>query len=262
MAKAVAGAVKVSGNMLDLLRKAIEIAMPNLRHYLRPVRKAKVVNVYPAKDGKYYADVQILRNDETIDPNEPIIPKVEIPVIWGGPKRGVVCPPAAGAHCDLSYYDGDPNYPRISNFRWYGFDAPDAELGEFVIQLEPGVEIRIDSKKQVVTLTPENINAKAGKNWTVNVGNNATIVAGKEISLEAGTVANIAAPMINLRGRMSCTAFDGTGKGYAEFEGDVVIKGNEVVAGDTTIGGDAKVGASVTANTFIGSVQGCSGCGG
>ena len=39
-------------NPLDILRKAIELAMPDLRHYYRMVRKARVVNAY-ASDGKY-----------------------------------------------------------------------------------------------------------------------------------------------------------------------------------------------------------------
>lgn len=239
-------------NPLDLLRQAVETAMPDLRHYLRPVRKAKVVGVYAAEGGKYYADVQPLRNDESVDPSEPVIPKVEIPVIWAGPKRGVVCPPAEGTFCDLSYYDGDPNYPRISNFRWHNMDAPEAELNEFVIQLEPGVEIRIDRRKQVVTLTPENVNTEAGKNWTVKAGNNATVTAGdnvtiqagKEATLRAGTIANIIAPFINLFGRIVCKSHDGKGQGYAEFHGDVVIRGDETVKGDRNTTGNSTVGGN------------------
>ena len=95
-------------NILSLLKRALELAMPDLRTYYRMTRKAKVVAAY-ASDGRYFADVQPLRNDETPDPAEPVIPQVEIPVLWGGPKRGIVCPPAAGTLCDHSYYDGDPN---------------------------------------------------------------------------------------------------------------------------------------------------------
>lgn len=245
-------------NPLDLLREAIEIAMPDLRHYLRPVRKAKIVGVYASKGGNYYADVQPLRNDESVDPNEPVVPKVEIPVMWAGPKRGVVCPPADGTFCDLSYYDGDPNYPRISNFRWHGMDAPEAELDEFVIQLEPGVEIRIDKKKQIITLTPENVNTTAGKNWTVIAGDNATIEAGKEATLKAGSIANIVAPLINLCGRIFCKSVDGKGKGYAEFVGDVVIRGNETVDGDQKTTGDHTTGGNSTVggNSHAGSRSG------
>ena len=178
--------------LLETIKRAVELCRPNLRHYYRMTRKARVVASY-ASDGRYYADVRPLRNDESVDEAEPVVPKVEIPVIWAGPKRGVVCPPVVGAHCDLSYYDGDPNYPRISNFRWHGMDAPAAALDEFVIQLEPGVEIRIDRQKHVVTLTPENvrteagqdIEATAGKNWTVQAGDNAEITAGANINVSS-----------------------------------------------------------------------------
>ena len=54
------------GNLLDLLRKTLELAMPDMRHYYRVVKKARVVASY-ASDGRYYADVQPLRNDGTED---------------------------------------------------------------------------------------------------------------------------------------------------------------------------------------------------
>lgn len=240
--------------LLDLLRQAMEIAMPDLRHYLRLPKKAKVVAVY-ASDGNYYCDVQPLRNDETVDDKEPVISKVEIPVLWGGPDRGVVCPPVVGVHCDLTYYDGDPNYPRVSNFRWYGMRAPKADLNEFIIQLEPGVSIHIDKKKQIVTLTPENVNTEAGKNWTVKAGDNAEIEAGKDASINAkggevkisgATLITLAAPLINILGRLICKPFKGSGKAYAEFEGDVVIKGSEEVKENTKVGGNTSVGGSST----------------
>lgn len=239
------------GNLLDLLRKTLELAMPDLRHYYRVVKKAQVVASY-ASDGRYYADVQPLRNDGTKDENEPVVPKVEIPVLWAGPRRGVVCPPMAGTLCDLSYYDGDPQYPTITNFRHAGGDAPAAALNEFVIQLEPGVEIRIDREKQIVTLTPENVTTRAGKNWTIEAGDNATIKAGKDATLKAGAVSNIISPLINLCGRVVCKSFDGKGKGRAEFEGDVVIRGNQEVTENTTTGGNS----SVNGNSYAGSRSG------
>jgi hypothetical protein len=171
--------------LLDNIRKAVEICMPDLRHYYRMPKKGKVVASY-ASDGKYYCDVQPLRNDETVDDREPVVPKVEIPILWAGPKRGVVCPPVEGAFCDLSYYDGDPNYPRVSNFRWQGMDAPEAALNEFVIQLEPGVEIRIDRQKRIVMLTPESVSTEAGNNWTVNVGGDVSINASGVVSIQGG----------------------------------------------------------------------------
>lgn len=228
-------------DIVGAIRRLVELAMPDLRHYYRMTKKAKVVAVYESS-GEYFCDVQPLRNDESADQKEPVVPRVALPVLWGGPDRGVVCPPVTGALCDLSYYDGDPNYPFISNIRWGGgMSAPKAALNEFVIHLENGVEIRIDKEKRVVTLTPQDVRTEAGKSWTVKAGDNATIQAGKEATLQAGSVSHIIAPLINLQGRVVCKSFDGTGKGKAEFEGDVVIRGNQEVTGDTTTGGSSRV---------------------
>ncbi|MBF0590185.1 MAG: baseplate assembly protein [Magnetococcales bacterium] len=149
-----------NANKISLFKRLVELVKPNLRHYYRIVRKAKVVKTY-ASDGRYWADVRPLRNDETIDENEPVIPQVEIPVMWGGPDRGVVCPPAVGTLCDLSYYDGDPNYPRISNFRWQGMNAPEVEIGGLVIQREPGTRIRIGNDNAIQILSATSVDIKA-----------------------------------------------------------------------------------------------------
>lgn len=132
-----------------LLKRVLELAMPDLRHYYRVPRKGRVVKSY-ASDGSYWADVQPLRNDDSDDANEPVIPRVEIPVIWGGPERGIVCPPSAGTLCDITYYDGDPNYPRISNFRWAKNTAPNCDLDELIIQHSPEVFIKITSESVTV----------------------------------------------------------------------------------------------------------------
>ncbi|SCY88261.1 hypothetical protein [Desulfoluna spongiiphila] len=168
-----------------LFQKAVELVRPNLRKFYRVVRKAEVVRSYPS-DGQYWADVQPLLNDETPDPDEPVIPKVEIPVLWAGPERGVVCPPAPGTRCDLSYYDGDPNFPRIGNFRWQGNKAPQCDLGAFIIQLEPGVSIEIEADKRIVTLTSASAETEAGDKWTVKAGSEATVDA-PLIKLNQGT---------------------------------------------------------------------------
>jgi phage baseplate assembly protein gpV len=232
--------------LLDAIRKAIEISMPDLRHYYRMPKKGKVVASY-ASDGKYYCDVQPLRNDETVDDREPIVPKVEIPITWAGPKRGVVCPPAVGTYCDLSYYDGDPHYPRVSNFRWHGMDAPEAELNEFVIQLEPGVEIRIDKEKHVVTLTPENTRTEAGKDVLVTAGVNWTI--------KAGDTATVQAPQINLVGDLTVTGTDG-GKAAIQEIGNKDHKGEYALTGGMSISGDLTVGGTVKAPMFDGPATG------
>ncbi|MDR1398096.1 MAG: DUF2345 domain-containing protein [Desulfarculales bacterium] len=230
----------MADNLLDMIRQAVELGMPDLRHYYRTTKKAKVVASY-ASNGKYFCDVQPLRNDESVDPGEPVVPKVEIPILWAGPKRGVVCPPVVGAYCDLSYYDGDPNYPRVSNFRWYGMDAPAAALNEFVIQLEPGVEIRIDRQKRVVTLTPEDISSQAGQNWTIQAGAN--------VSISAGGNATISAPQINIVGNLSVTGTGG-GVGTIQETGNKKHQGSYELSGSMSISGSLTVGGTVKAQSF------------
>lgn len=147
-------------DLKKLLQRAIELAMPNMRHYYRMPRKGRVVKSYAA-DGSYWADVQPLRNDDSDDANEPVISRVEIPVLWGGPDRGVVCPPTVGTLCDITYYDGDPNYPRISNFRWARNKAPNCELGAFIIQQQPGVYIKIGPEGNIIQVTSAQHQIKA-----------------------------------------------------------------------------------------------------
>jgi phage baseplate assembly protein gpV len=233
-------------SLLDMIRKAVEICMPDLRHYYRMTKKAKVVASY-ASNGKYYCDVQPLRNDESVDSKEPVVPKVEIPIMWAGPKRGVVCPPVVGTYCDLSYYDGDPNYPRVSNFRWHDMDAPEAELNEFVIQLEPGVEIRIDKQKHVVTLTPQNIREEAGVDWIIQAGGNTSITAGGE--------ATVTAPQINLVGNLTVTGTGGS-VGAIKETGNKDHQGNYELSGSMSISGNLAVGGTVTAPLFDGPAKG------
>ena len=247
-------------DVIGMMRKAIELGMPDLRHYYRMVKKAKVVAVYPS-DGQYYADVQPLRNDETADLKEPVVPHVALPVMWGGADRGVVCPPTVGVLCDLSYYDGDPNYPFISNIRWGGGNnAPAAELNEFVIQLENGVEIRIDKEKQVVTLTPQNIKSEAGKGWTVVAGENAIIKAGQDATVEAASVLTLRAPQIIKEGNEISRGTGGglahvTERDHREHEGSYTLTGPAAITGAVTINGPLTVTGGIT-----GKVNGCSGC--
>lgn len=239
-------------NIMESMKKIIELAMPDLRHYYRMTKKAKVVAVYPV-DGNYYADVQPLRNDEQVDSKEPVVPKVALPVLWGGPDRGVVCPPVVGVLCDLSYYDGDPNYPYISNIRWGGGNsAPKAELNELVIQLEKGVEIRIDKEKQIVNLTPAN--------WKVKVGGNAEIIAGGDALVQAAGTLTIRAPEIVKEGNETSR---GTGGGmgrvyekdHREHEGSYTLHGPARISGAVVINGPLTVTGGIS-----GKVNGCKGC--
>ncbi|HJA79939.1 MAG TPA: baseplate assembly protein [Candidatus Desulfovibrio intestinavium] len=235
-------------NPLDILRKAIELVMPDFRHYYRMTRKARVVNAY-ASDGKYYADVQPLRNDETDDPKEPLIPRVEIPILWGGPQRGIVCPPAPGTLCDLSYYDGDPNYPRISNFRWQGNVAPECGLNELVIQQTPGVSIRIEQDGSFLTVSP--------RDWTVEIGGNASIKAGGDTTVEAAGTLTLQAPNIHKIGNEICSGTGGgtgttTENAHRTTNGSITVNGPLTVNGDLAVSGNSSVGGNSQAGSRSG----------
>ena len=236
-----------------LLKRVVELVMPDLRAYYRVPRKGKVAAVY-ASDGRYWADVLPLRNDETVDKSEPVLPKVEIPVLWGGPERGVVCPPAVGTPCDVTYYDGDPNYPRISNFRWQGNQAPACETGAFIIQAEPGTCIKIDADKRIIQLTPGDLVATAGGDSLAEVGGDKTETIG-------GTW-RIVAPLIIQQGNVQSSGPGGAigtvaTKAHTSQEGSFTLVGPLKcsaleVTGDVTIGGNLTTAGNSDAGTRTG----------
>ncbi len=207
----------MAGREVDLkalLRRVMELAMPNLRHYYRVPRKGRIVKAY-ASDGAYFADVQPLRNDESDDEREPLLPKIEIPILWGGPERGMVCPPTPGTLCDITYYDGDPDYPRISNFRWAKNKAPACELGAFIIQQKPGVYLTITPSGTIMHATDADLVNTIGGNksqqvggskaetvggaWTIDVTGNALIKA-PQITLQAATKVQVTSPLLAVSG--------------------------------------------------------------
>ena len=226
-----------------LLKRVIELVMPDLRSYYRVVRKAKVVKTY-ASNGQYWADVQPLRNDDSVDETEPVIPKVEIPVMWAGPERGIVCPPMKGTYCDLEYYDGDPNFPRISNFRWQGMKAPTVEIGGLIIQRQAGTYIKIDSENNIIHVTSANRQNTIGSGKTENIGTDWTVEVGGNAIIKAAGTATIEAPQINLIGNM-----DSTGAGGAT--GIASEKCNKTQTGDYTLIGDFNVQGSISATGGI-----------
>ncbi|BCS55204.1 baseplate assembly protein [Geobacter sp. SVR] len=179
-------------DLKSLLQRVVELVMPNLRHYYRMPRKGRVVKTY-ASNGAYWADVQPLRNDDSDDPKEPVITRVEIPILWGGPERGVVCPPAVGTLCDVTYYDGDPDYPRISNFRWAKNQAPACEAGAFVIQQKPGVFIKITPAGNIVEATDVD--------WIIEAGEKAFITA-PEVTVTASSLVAMDTPELRVSGNI------------------------------------------------------------
>jgi len=236
-----------SCDLAALMKRVVEVVMPNLRGYYRVVRKARVVKTY-ASDGSYWADVQPLKNDESDDEKEPVVPKVEIPILWAGPQRGVVCPPLVGTRCDLSYYDGDPDYPRISNFRWQGMAAPEVEIGGLIIQRGPGTHIKIDSDNNIIHVTPANRTNNIGGNKTETIGGDWTVAVNGSALVTAGDTATIQAPQINLIGNIASTGQGGsmgtsTEKSNKTHDGGYVLNGNLVVNGNISASGSIMDGS-------------------
>ncbi|MDE5831736.1 MAG: baseplate assembly protein [Desulfovibrio sp.] len=237
-------------DLLSLIKRSVELSMPDLRSYYRVVRKAKIVASY-ASDGRYYADVQPLRNDETPDPAEPVIPQVEIPIMWGGANRGIVCPPATGTLCDLSYYDGDPNYPRISNFRWQGNMAPECGLDELVIQQQPGVSIKIEKDGSWLTVSPENWTVQIGGDATIEASGNVMVKAGGDANIEASGTLTLQAPEIVKKGNETCSG-SGGGRGTTIENANRTTNGTITLNGTLTVNGDI----SCSGNSFAASRSG------
>ena len=219
-------------DLTALLKRVFELIMPDLRSYYRITRKARVVKTY-ASDGHYWADIQPLRNDDSDDPDEPVIAKIEIPVIWAGPNRGIVCPPTVGSLCDLSYYDGDPNYPRIANFRWRGNGAPEAATGDFIIQSEPGTYIKIDALKKIILVTPADIEETAGGKKTAKISGNKDEQVGGAWTIQVTGAATIQAPQINLQGNLSVAGAGGAA-GESKIKGNLSVEGNISATGTIT----------------------------
>lgn len=189
-----------AADLKALLQRVVELVMPNLRHYYRVPRKGLVVKSY-ASAGEYYADVQPLRNDDSVDKHEPLLTRVEIPVIWGGPQRGVICPPTPGTLCDITYYDGDPNYPRISNFRWKKNPAPACALDEFIIQWGPGVHIRITPEGDIDVKGQQKITATAP---TVEViAATKVTVTSPLVEVTAATSVTLTTPLLAVSGNIT-----------------------------------------------------------
>ncbi|HBV41968.1 MAG TPA: baseplate assembly protein [Desulfovibrio sp.] len=229
-------------SLLEQIKKAVEVCRPDFRHYYRIVKKARIVNSY-ASNGKYYCDVQPLRNDENIDTNEPVIPRVALPVFWGGNNRGIVCPPCIGVLCDLSYYDGDPNYPFISNIRWDSKNtAPQAGLNEFVIQLENGVQIKIDDAKNILNITPANYKIEVGKDVEITAKGSANINVDGSAEITAKNNITLTAPQIFQNGNVSS---GGTGGA----KGSISENADRTQTGSFTLNGNITVNGSLTANS-------------
>lgn len=146
----------------NIIKTIILEIFPELEGYHYPI-KAKVVKVYE-NAGKaddynsiYSCDVQPLTKDGSVDEDSPVIPDVEIPVIWAGPDRGIYSLPVKGATVRVGFYYNDPSYPFVDAVLPYGYNVPEHPLGSLIIQHSSGVKIEIQKDKKMLIKTPEKI---------------------------------------------------------------------------------------------------------
>ena len=202
-------------DLQSVMKRAVELARPDLRAYYRMPRKGVIMATY-ASDGSYWADVQPCRNDESVDDNEPVVKRVEIPVAWGGPDRGMVCPPAVGTAVVVGFHDGDPNYPHVMGVRWQGNNAPLVGEDEMIIQQEPGVHIKIDQAHGIITVTPGKIVNECEDNKEETIGGDWTVeVTGK---------VRITAPSVTIDGNLNVTGSVSVG-GNVNAGGQIIDSG-------------------------------------
>lgn len=247
-----------------LLKAAIEAAGPDLRKLIALPRRAKVTAVKPA-GGTYVCSVQPVLNDGRPDPKAPVIPDVEIPVIWAGPDRGIVCPPKVGEFCDVGFYDGDPNWPFIMNFR--PSSAPAAELDGFVIQHSPDILLGFEPDGTAVVKAPK---IRATATESIEAEAPEVTVKGRDVTMEASVVeitagrVTVTAPLIQLEGQVAMTGgfsqaagAGGSGgifqgqmsitDGGIDVTGDLVGQGNVEAGGLVKAGGDMEAGGLMKA---------------
>jgi len=240
-----------------LLKQVIETIAPDLRRNMALPRLAKVTAVKPA-GGTYVCSLQPVLNDRRPDPDAPVIPDVEIPIIWAGPDRGLVCPPKVDEYCVVGFYDGDPNSPFIINFR--PSSAPAAELDSLMIQHSPGVRLGFKPDGTVLVEAP-NIEAKATGHIKAEAAT-AEVTVGQSAEISAGAQVSITAPLVKIDGHVKITgaisAEPGRGgsgfevrgdikivQGGLESQDDVISHSNMKADGKVNAGGDVKAGGEV-----------------
>lgn len=173
--------------LIKLLKVIFWEAFPEFRGYHFPIR-AKVVKVNEAGgkveefNKRYSVDVQPLKPDSTIDDSAPVIPDVEIPVIWAGPGRGIFCLPVAGAVVRIGFYYNDPAYPFVDAILDDGFDIPSHALGSFIVQHSDGKRFEITPNGQVKITMDTEITGDVVINGNLSVSENTSIDGSVNVS--------------------------------------------------------------------------------
>lgn len=159
----------------QIFKNLIELIMPDLRKNYRVKRRARVIQSYMTDGYNYYCDVRLLKNSGLVDESEPELTALEIPIIWAGEGKGIICPPEPGVICDVTYIDGDPNFPEISNFRYTNNHLPrSVKPGELIIQKGPGNYIKICNNGDRNEVNSGNLNVDVGIDHNLEVGGDST----------------------------------------------------------------------------------------
>lgn len=150
----------------EIVRQIVLEVFPELQGYQYPVR-AKVVKVHET-GGKvnefnnlYSCDVQPLKKDGSVDEDSPVIPDVEIPVVWAGNQRGFFCLPKKGTICRIGFYYNDPAHPFLDAVLPQGYEVPDHAIDSMIIQQKNGVKMEIKDNSEILIKTPEKITAES-----------------------------------------------------------------------------------------------------
>lgn len=160
------GDVAVPDRVSAALSRLVRRALPELEQHTAGPRRARVTGVeteggqVDELHGRYSITVQpILANGED-DPDQPEIPDLALPVIWGGANgRGIFARPKKGALVRIGYYEGDPAQPYVDAVLADGFTVPSSGVDELVIAQSDGTRIRIAGDGTIVLETSD---AKSG----------------------------------------------------------------------------------------------------
>lgn len=127
-----------AGDLRTALDRVLRAMFPGV-FGARPTVRARVVKVHESAgrmsdfDPRYSVDVQVLDRDGEPDPAWPIIPDVELPMLWAGPGRGIFCVPDVGTVVRVGFYHGDQNQPYIEAIVGTGYQAPAHPVGRFLV---------------------------------------------------------------------------------------------------------------------------------
>lgn len=162
--------------LMRVLKKAVLAIFPELSGYHYPIR-GKVVKVNESGgridefNRRYSVDVQPLKPDGSVDEMAPVIPDVEVPVIWAGPGRGIYASPEVGAIVRIGFYYNDPAQPFVDAILGDGYECPDHPPGALIIQHSDGTRIEIGQDRVIRIITEESREEKAKKAWRLEAKN-------------------------------------------------------------------------------------------